>query len=188
MFANPFLSSILLRLLTFLQVSKSAYFFVLVSKTLRRRILSLHDQLLSIINNRHALTYAVRRLGTREIDCNIEFQVLFQSHSSHSFVAFNVSNSASGCCAIDSFICLYMWLICELARVLQSSEGLLLSMCHSLTNVHCSGKGWFVCKSELTFAFGWDGVLFPDMTICAFFLPSLKTFTSKLRRLSWRQR
>lgn len=77
-----------------------------------------------------------------------------------------------------------MWLICELARVLQSSEGLLLSMCHSLTNVHCSGKGWLVCKSELTFTFGWDGVLFPDMTICTF----LSTFTSKLRRLSWRQR
>lgn len=74
-------------------------------------------------------------------------------------------SSAFGCCLSDAFICWYMCVICELARGLQSSKGLLFSTCHSLTNVHCSGKGWFVWMSEVALMFGGEGVLFSDIVL-----------------------
>ena len=64
---------------------------------------------------------------------------------------------------MDVFICWYIWAICEFARGLQSSQGLLFSICQSFTKVHCSGNGWFTFISEFTFMLVGEGELLWDM-------------------------
>lgn len=96
MFDNPFLvlnSTAVVDFFYKLETQSSSAFWL--AKHCRDESVSLsllNNQLWSIINNRHTpLTYAVRTLGTKEIESNIEFQVIFFSHASHSFVAFNVT-------------------------------------------------------------------------------------------------
>lgn len=71
-------------------------------------------------------------------------------------------NNAFGCSSIDVFICSYMWAICVFARDRQPSKGLLFSMCHSFTKVHCSGGGLFTWINVLTLMLAWEGELFVD--------------------------